>query len=91
MPAVRTSGTGIVKESEKVGCFDVVALMRGALHADAGALDAAGADGASEGKATSELVSGAPFCDETGLAFAGAASTRLGKGSGAPSSSACRL
>ena len=80
----------LVNVSENVGCFDAVALMRGALHADAGALEA-GADGASDGKASTEVVSGVPLEAAAERAFTGDSVTRLGKGSGAPSSSACRL
>lgn len=58
LPAVDRSATGVVNESENRGCFDAVALIRGALQAETGAFPAAGAEEASDGKATSELVSG---------------------------------
>lgn len=91
LPAVERSGKGMVNESENCACLDAVAMMRGALHAETGALLPAGADGASDGKAMGESVSiSRPLAGAAGRTLTGD-STRLGKGSGAPSNSACFL
>lgn len=74
----------MVNDSEIKGCFETVALIRGAApQPEVGAL--AGTEGASEGKASVEVVSTRPL--EAGAGAAGTFSTRDGKGSGAPSSS----
>lgn len=88
LPAVERSTAGMVKESETWCCLEAVALIRGApaaLHAEGGLVVVGAAEGAREGKASTESVLSWPL--EEGAGAAGAGSFVGGKGSGAPSSS----
>lgn len=88
LPAVDRSTAGIVKDSETWCCFEAVALMRGAPaepQAVAGLLALLAAEGARDGKASTESVLSWPL--DEGVGAIGAGSGVGGKGSGAPSSS----
>ena len=88
LPAVERSTDAMVNDSETWCCLEAVALMRGApavLHAVAGLAVVLVAEGAREGKASTESVLSWPLAE--GVGAAGVGSGMEGKGSGAPSSS----
>ena len=93
LPTVDGSIEGRTNVSETRGCLDAAGLMRGpafAAHAEATGLLPAWAAGARDGKASWDSVSTLwlPLpLDAVARALTGVSSTRLGNGSGAPSSS----
>ena len=89
LPAVDKSTDEMVKVSDTTGCFEAAGLMRGpalAPHAEATGLLAAWGAGARDGNASCDSVSTVPL-DGVARGLIGASSTKLGNGSGAPSSS----
>ena len=93
LPAVDRSIDESSNVSDTTGCFEATGLMRGpaaALQAEATGLLPAWAAGARDGKASWDSVSTLwlPLpLDAVARALTGVSSTRLGNGSGAPSSS----
>ena len=61
LPAADKSTTGVVKDSEKTGCLEAVALIRGAAVQVVETAGLPTEEGARDGNASAELVSTPPF------------------------------